>query len=67
MKWEKLNNGDWQADGKRGDFLIWKDGKVWKSRYRSIDLTRHFFLPVKYYLKEAKKLCEKSSFWEKEN
>lgn len=39
-KWEKLDNGDWMAKCKNGDFLIWKYGTsrgVWNSykwRYR---------------------------------
>lgn len=65
MTWERLDNGDRQAQGEKGDFLLWKEGRLWKSRYRSKDHKTHFFLPKTRYLEEAKKICEKSIYWER--
>lgn len=65
MKWERFDNGDRQAQGENGDFLLWKEGRLWKIRYRSKDLKNHFFLPRTRYLEEAKKICEKSIYWER--
>lgn len=65
MTWQRLDNGDYMAEGESGDFLIWKDDWGWKSRYRSKDKVRHFFLPKVRYLADAKKQCEKNHFWER--
>lgn len=64
MVWKKLSNGDRQAIGKYGDFLIWKSGKVFKARYRSFDGKKHYFLPVKRSLQEAKTQAEDNGNWE---
>lgn len=64
MKWEQVAYCDWEAKGSAGDFRVWKDGRVWKSRYRSTDMTRLFFLPIKRNLKEAKAMCEDNFYWE---
>lgn len=64
MKWECVANLRWQAKGKHGDFLIWKEGKRWKGRYLSADKTNNFFLPWKKSLKEMKTICEDNYYWE---
>lgn len=65
MKWEKVKaTGDWQAIGKDGDFLVWRLGKWWKSRWRSTDKERTKFFPVAYSIKAAKERCERSDYWE---
>ena len=64
MKWEHIAFCDWEAKGARGDFRVWKDGKVWKGRYRSADNLHLLFLPVQKSVKAIKKLCENSSLWE---
>lgn len=66
MEWKKLPNGDRQAVGKHGDFLIWKSGGVFKARYRSTDKKVLYFLPVKRSLKEAKAQAEDNGNWEHE-
>ena len=64
MKWIRLDNGDWQAQGKEGDFRVWKDGKVWKGRYRSKDEKKLFFLPIQNNVKKMKAVCEANFYWE---
>lgn len=64
MKWIRLDNGDWQAQGKEGDFLVFKWGNVWKARYRSKDHKKLFFLPVRRLLAPLKKICEENEYWE---
>ena len=34
IPWVKLVNGDYLARALNGDFLVWKDGKIYKWRYR---------------------------------
>lgn len=63
MKWERLSNGDYQAKGKNGDFLLWKYGKQWKGRYRSASGQYTFFLFDKD-LKKLKARCENNHYWE---
>lgn len=66
MKWKKLPNGDFQAVGGKGDFLIWKEQRrcYWKCRYRSNDQKTLFHLPVKRSLRDAKKQAENNGCWE---
>ena len=65
MKWEKLKNGDWIAQGEKGDFLLWKEGRVWKGRYRHIYCENAKFRLGALTLKELKKRCENNAYWEK--
>jgi hypothetical protein len=65
-KWIKLPNGDKQAQGERGDFLIWKVGAYWKSRYCSKDHTIQFYLRPRTTLREAKRQAENNKYWEDE-
>lgn len=67
MQWKKLANGDYKAEGKDGDFLIWRDRGVFKARYRTTDQRGHFFLPVSRTLAEAKDKCERNYYWEINN
>ncbi len=64
MKWKQIAFCKWQAKGNEGDFLVWKDGRVWKARYRSEDKQYTFFLPIKRSLREIKNLCEDNYYWE---
>lgn len=64
MCWKRLPNGDYVANGKAGDFLIWRKGRIWYSRYRSIDKKYTFFLPQCRHVKESKVLCENNFYWE---
>lgn len=64
MKWERLPNGDYQAQGENGDFLIWKSSQLWKCRYRSKDQKTLHQLRPRYSLKEAKKQAEENYYWE---
>ena len=64
MKWSKKANGDFEALGFRGDFLLWKDGRKWRGRYRSKDKRRHFFMAPQGKLADMKRLCESNHYWE---
>ena len=64
MKWEKLSNGDWIAQGTKGHFLLWKERVGWKGLYM-IDGVRI----VKYRwwdrsLANLKKRCKAAKEWE---
>lgn len=64
MKWVQVAFCDWEAKGANGDFRVWKDGRVWKGRYRSENKQYTFFLPVRKSVKEMKALCEDNYYWE---
>lgn len=64
MKWVQVAFCDWEAKGSEGDFRVWKDGRVWKGRYRSSDKKRLFFLPTQKTEKKMKALCEDNYYWE---
>lgn len=64
MKWVQVGFCDWEAKGVNGDFRVWKDGRIWKGRYRSTDKKQQFFLPSKSSVKEMKAVCEDNYFWE---
>lgn len=66
MKWKRLKNGDWQAEGEKGDFLAWREGRSWKARYWSKDCRVHFFMVTTGALSAVKKACERHPNWEKE-
>lgn len=68
MKWKRLENGDWQAQGNNGDFLVWKTKNGWCARYRSIDHKKHFFIrPLTAKITEIKGICQNNRYWEDEN
>lgn len=68
LKWEKhydIYGGitqDWEAKTADGDFLIWRDGKVWKARYRAFGSDIPKMLGVSRTRDGAKRLCERSRF-----
>lgn len=64
MKWEQVAFCDWEAKGKNGDFRVWKDGRVWKGRYRSESKQYTFFLPPQKSVRAMKALCEDNFYWE---
>ena len=64
MKWIRLPSGDHQAIGRNGDYLVWREGKLWRSRYWNNERTIHFLLPRKPTLTEAKAQCEDNRYWE---
>lgn len=64
MQWVQVAFCDWEAKGSEGDFRVWKDGRIWRGRYRSVDHKKHFFLPSRKTEKEMKNLCEDNFFWE---
>lgn len=65
MKWAKTGRKDeWKAQGEKGHFLVWKDGRVWKALYMV-----EFGRVVKFRfmgkdVKDVKKKCEENYYWE---
>lgn len=62
MEWVQLKDGDWQAEGEIGKFLLWKSGRSWTGRYYGNN-GKTFPLPYGS-LKKIKGLCEDNFFWE---
>lgn len=64
MNWEKF--GDmYRAHGENGTFTIIKRGTFYYPEYANIDFTKHFKMPRKKYLIDAKTMCEKNKLWER--
>ncbi len=65
MKWAKTNRKDeWIAQGEKGHFLVWKDGRWWRALYMV-----EFGRVVKFRfsdrtVKSIKKRCEENYYWE---
>lgn len=64
MKWIKNSNGDWLAQGSKGNFLVWKERGMWRGRYLSTDGIKFFRMPAKSKISEMKTMCEENSYWE---
>jgi hypothetical protein len=64
MEWQQVAFCDWEAKGAAGDFRVWKDGRVWKGRYRSENGQYTFFLPAQKTVRKMKELCEDNYYWE---
>ncbi len=65
MKFKKNLNGDWEAIGEIGEFLLWRCGNGYRIRYWTRD--GHKNHTVQYggrTLKEAKKKAMDDSRWE---
>lgn len=56
---------DWEAKRKKGDFLIWKEGKIWKARYRAYG-SDPIMLGFSSTKENAIKRCEHSAYWGEE-
>ena len=65
MEWKRKDNGDWEAVGKNGDFLLWKTKSGWNARYRSSSNKNYIihFKPCNSLL-EAKNNCSRQTHWE---
>lgn len=64
MKWELKPNGDWIAQGEKGHFLLWKEGRFWKGLYmHEVGNVVRFRLWCKT-LKEIKRICQENYYWE---
>ena len=68
LQWEKHYDvygrvtQDWEAKTDNGDFLIWKDGRIWKARYRAFNSNEPQMLGISSTRDGAKRLCQKSRF-----
>ena len=72
MRWEKQvdrfgrETGDIIAKGKRGHFLLWKDGHGWRILYMDKTKEKVVYRSGAESLREAKKQCEENFYWEEE-
>ena len=64
MIWEKQSNGDWIAQGKKGHFLLWKYGGIWRGLYMQEFVRVVRFRFYANDLKQAKKIAEENYYWE---
>ena len=62
-KWVKVGTNEYKAVARDGDFLVWKDGYMWKSRYRKKGAKEPSWLERDFVLECAKNRCEKSKNW----
>ena len=65
MEWEQDKDGDWSAQGKRGRFAVWKEGRSWRGRYASNNGSYSFNLPRGLLLEQLKSMCENNRYWER--
>lgn len=65
MEWEQAKNGDWIAQGRRGRFCLWEEGRKWRGRYLSRADIFWFDLPRGLSLEQLKKMCENNCYWER--
>ena len=69
VKWEKhfdiygQETKDWEARLPDGDFLVWKQGKIWKARYREYGSDMPIMLGFSSTLSGIKERCEHSRYW----
>ncbi len=64
MKWKKLSNREWCAEGARGRFFIEKSCGAFWSRYILNNGITVFRMPPKQRVSEAKTMCEDNAYWE---
>ena len=62
-KWVKKDNGDWKAECKNGDFLIWKFGRTYQWRWRKYGNQYADEIGRAFTAKEAKSICENYHEW----
>lgn len=63
-KWERQGNGDWLAECKDGDFLIWKFGAAYRWRYRTYGKEYADFGGQSYTRAKAQEACERCKQWQ---
>lgn len=69
IKWEKhidiygQETKDFEAKLPDGDFLVWKQGKIWKARYREYGSDMPIMLGFSSTLTGIKQRCEHSKYW----
>ncbi len=64
MEWKKKDDGSYEAKGKKGTFVIWKERSRWEVRYTA-SVGYNTFAFHKETLKDAKAACERNFYWEK--
>lgn len=64
MEWIKNSDGDYEAKGEKGRFLIWKNGSKWYVNYSAFKGYHNFSFKCGT-LKDAKAACERNFYWEK--
>lgn len=63
MKWERESSTTAMAVGEFGTFRITRQGGMYWGRYHGKD-NRHFKLPPRRLISQAKELCRENYFWE---
>lgn len=66
MKWEKIANREWRAEGERGTWYITQCGKTFWGKYVANNGSKTFKMRPKPKLSEAKAACENNYYWEGE-
>lgn len=62
-KWKKLDNGDYVAECKKGDFLVWKFGYAYRWRFRTYGKVFADYGGQSYTRKKAQEACERCEEW----
>jgi hypothetical protein len=62
-KWVKVGTNEYEAKVADGDFLVWKWGCVWKSRYRAKGAKEPAWVETSFCVECAKGICEKNKKW----
>ena len=71
LKWERhidiygRTTRSWEAKAEKGDFLVWKCGRIWKGRYRVYGSDKPVMLGFASTLEGIKQRCERSEYWPK--
>ena len=65
VQWTREANGDYLAKREKGDFLVWKYGRIWKGRYRAYGTDKPVMLGFSSTLEGMKRRCERSEYWTK--
>ena len=71
VKWEKHVDiygrvtRNWEAKLPDGDFLVWRQGKVWRARWRVYGSDMPIMLGFSSTLTGIKQRCEHSRYWPK--
>ena len=63
-KWKRLGNGDWIAECKEGDFLVWKFGSAYRWRYRRYGKDYADLRGQSYTRAKAQEACERCKQWQ---
>jgi hypothetical protein len=63
IPWEKTDTGDLLAKAKNGDFRVWKEGHIYKWRYREYNTKYPAEIFVAMDKAAAQKACTRHKEW----